>query len=557
MGAEELDRIGEQIGGADESTGLPVGLTLIGGAIAAAVLFPITWLVLRAVGIGVDRIVELLAQPTTLEVLVNSVLLVTIVTVGSVVIGVPLAYLTVQTDLPGRRLVTVLVSLPLVIPSYIGAFAFVSAFGPRGALAGFLSPLGIESLPPIYGLQGAALVLTLFTYPYVFLTTRAALLSFDATMVEAARTLNQSRWEAFKRVTLPQITPGITAGALLVALYALSDFGTPAIMHYDVFTRVIFVEYNAFGRDFAALLSLQLLAVTLVILSIESRLSGGDRGAYGSRGSKRAAIVRLKGWIVLSVGFVSLVVALCLVIPIGILLMWLTRNPPGYSAGGFEFSWVFGWNSFMAAILAAGAATILALPVAYLSARYRSVVTTAIDRATYVGYAVPGIVLGLALVYFGATYAPFLYQTIPLLIFAYVVRFLPQAVGSVRSSVLQVDPKLPEAARTLGRSNLSAFRSVTLPLILPGIVAGASLVFLTTMKELPATLLLRPTGFDTFVTYIWRVQAAGYYGEAAIPALALVVISGISMLVILAREGYGATVSVEDSGSITGDENGE
>ncbi|HKJ58062.1 MAG TPA: iron ABC transporter permease [Halobacteriales archaeon] len=521
--------------GGSRSERTPAGLTLVGALVAAAVLFPATWLVIRVVGIPIDRTVDLLTGTTMAEVLVNSVVLVVVVTVASALIGVPLAFLTARTDLPGRRVVTVIAALPLVVPSYIGAFAFVSAFGPRGEFADALAPLGVESIPSIYGLLGTALVLTLFTYPYVFLTTRAALLTFDARLVEAARTLNHSRWGAFRRVTLPQIAPGIAAGSLLVALYTLSDFGTPAIMGFDVFTRVIYVEYNAFGRDFAALLSLQLLAVTAVILAIESRLSR-DASAYGGAGGRTGSRMRLGAWKAPALAIVGLIALLALVLPVGILVVWLQRGSPAFAGGGFAFSWVIGWHSVYVSVLAAAVATVAAVPVAYLAARYRSTLTTLIDRATYVGFAFPGLVLGLALVYFGSAYAPALYQTIPLLIFAYVVRFLPQSVGSIRSSVLQVDPRLGEAARTLGRTPMEAFRSVTLPLIAPGVVAGAALVFLTTMKELPATLLLRPTGFDTLVTYIWRVQDAGYYGQAAVPALALVAISGLSMLVIVGRE---------------------
>jgi iron(III) transport system permease protein len=148
----------------------------------------------------------------------------------------------------------------------------------------------------------------------------------------------------------------------------------------------------------------------------------------------------------------------------------------------------------------------------------------------------PGVVLGLALVFFGVKFVPTLYQTLPLLVFAYVVRFLPQAVGTTSSSVLQVDAHLVEAARALGESPRSAFRRVTLPLIWPGVLAGAALVFLTSMKELPATLMLRPTGFETLVSYIWQVQEAGYYGLAAVPALTLIAVSAGSMAVILAQE---------------------
>ena len=196
----------------------PPALTLLAALVALASLFPVTWLVLRVVGIPTGRALALLTSPSMAEVLGNSVLLVVVVTAASALVGVPLAFLTTRTDLPGKRVVTVVAALPLVVPSYIGAFAFVSAFGPRGEFADALAPLGVQSIPSIYGLFGTALVLTLFTYPYVFLTTRAALLSFDARLVDAARTLNHSRWSAFRRVTLPQVAPGIAAGSLLVAL---------------------------------------------------------------------------------------------------------------------------------------------------------------------------------------------------------------------------------------------------------------------------------------------------------------------------------------------------
>jgi iron(III) transport system permease protein len=232
----------------------------------------------------------------------------------------------------------------------------------------------------------------------------------------------------------------------------------------------------------------------------------------------------------------ALVGLVAILLPIGIFWMWLGRTGPGYATGSMSFSWSYGWNSVYVALLSAGAAILVALPIALRSAVSDSRLATLADRAPYVGYATPGIVLAIALVSFSLDVLPALHKTIPLLVFAYVVRFMPQAIGSIRTSTLQVDRRLVEAARTLGRSRLSTFRAVTLPLILPGIATGAALVFLTTMKELPATLVLRPLGFDTLVTYIWRVQEAGLYGQAAVPALVLVVVSGLSMAVILAQE---------------------
>ncbi|MFB6298232.1 MAG: ABC transporter permease [Salinirussus sp.] len=512
---------------------LPSLLTAGSVLLALVLLSPVAWVLLRAGEVESARAVSLLVDPDTLQILVNSLLLVGVVTAGSLLVGVPLAILTVQTDLPFRRFWTVVAALPLVVPSYIGAFAFVSAFGPRGVLQGILAPLGVERIPAMFGLLGTSVVLTLFTYPYVYITTRAALLSFDGTVIEAARTLNHSRWEAFRRVTLPQIKPGIAAGALLVALYTLSDFGTPQIMRYDVFTRMIFVEYSNFNRGFAALLSVLLLVLTLGILAWEARISASREGAHVATTGHRAGRVQLGKWTVPALLFCAGIAFLGLVVPVGILTMWLFRPSPGYAAGGFDFQAVYAWNSVFVAAAAAVAAVLVALPIAYLSARGDSWLSSLPERATYVGYAMPGVVLGLSLVFLGLKYASGIYRTLVLLVFAYVVRFVPQAVGTLESSILQVDPKHVEAARSMGDAPLRSFRRVVLPQVTPGVFAGGALVFLTTMKELPATLILRPAGFETFVTYIWQVQEQGYYGQAAVPALVLVGVSALSMLVIL------------------------
>jgi iron(III) transport system permease protein len=220
-------------------------------------------------------------------------------------------------------------------------------------------------------------------------------------------------------------------------------------------------------------------------------------------------------------------------VPLGILLMWMLRSTTENVPSSYLFEWGLAWNSLGVAAAAAVASVLVALPIAYLSARSDSWLGSLPERATYVGYATPGVVVGLALVFLGLKYANALYQTVPLLVFAYVVRFVPQAVGTIESSVLQVDPRHVEAARSMGDTSFRSFVRVVLPQVMPGVVAGGALVFLTTIKELPATLMLRPFGFETFVTHIWEVQEGAYYGQAAVPALILVAVSGLSMLVIL------------------------
>ena len=529
---------------ADDPDARPLGLTLLAGAVAASMILPLTWLLFEATQVDPTRARELLVRPATIETVLNSLLLMGGVTLFSVLLGVPLAWLTVQTDLPFRRFWSVVVALPLVVPSYIGAFTFVSAFGPRGEFQSILQPLGVERLPEIYGLPGSILVITLYTYPYVYLTARAGLLSFDTTLLEAARSLNHGRWAAFRKVTLPHVRPSVAAGALLAALYAVSDFGTPAIMRLPVFTRQIFVEFNAFNQDYASLLSLQLLAVVVVVLTVESRIRPNDTVHSDGGDRSDGPVIELGVWRWPATLLPASVAGLALLVPIWILGLWLvTADLAARPELALRLEYVT--NSVSVAGVAALLAVVAALPVAYLAARDDSRLAWLFERSTYVGFAVPGIVLALALVFFATGYetaaipfAPEIYQTLPLLVFAYVVRFMPQAVGSIRTSTLQVDPKLVEAARSLGTSPVSAFRKITLPLVTPGIVAGAALVFLTTMKELPATLILRPTGFETLVTIVWRAQEAAFFQYAVIPSVLLLAVSGLSMIVIL-RQGRG------------------
>ncbi|MFW6434741.1 MAG: diguanylate cyclase [Halovenus sp.] len=354
----------------NENEQLPIGLTLLSGAVAAAMVFPLTWLFVKASTVDIERARALMFRGETLDILLNSLLLMSLVTLFSILIGVPLAYLTVRTNLPFRRFWTILVALPLVVPSYIGAFAFVSAFGPRGEFQSLLAGFGIEPVPEIYGLEGAVFVITLYTYPYVYLTTRAALISFDERLIDAARTLNHGRWEAFRRVTLPQVRPAVAAGGLLAALYALSDFGTPAIMRFPVFTRQIYVENRSFSSDYAALLSLQLLAVVLVVLALEWRIRSNQTvSGDGSEGAESRIDLGWLRWP--ATALPAAVATVALVVPIWILTLWTQRAGDTYRTD-LTFEWIQAFNSIGVSAAAAIIAGLCALPVAYLAANHDS-----------------------------------------------------------------------------------------------------------------------------------------------------------------------------------------
>lgn len=455
-----------------------------------------------------------------LEVLTNTLLLMGITAFGAILLGVPLAILLTYVQLPWKKFWLVLLAAPLAMPSYLGAFTFYAAFGYSGELNNLT---GIET-PPFEGLFGASVIMTLYTYPFVLLSTRAALSSLDASQVYAARTLGMSLFPALWRVALPRIANGIAAGALLASLYALSDFGTPAFMGLDTFTRVIYVEYNAFGLSQAAMLSLQLLVIVALVLYLESRVKGSQEPP----GRHLMFWPNVKQSLLMILAMLP-VVLFAIVLPLAVFSLWLWRD----GAGNFEID--YAWNSAQASLLAAIAAVIVALPLAHASIKGKA--GKLMERIVFVGFGIPGIVMGTALVYLGLQ-LPFLYQTLALLVAAYVLRFIPLAVGSIRTAHENLDGTMVNAARLLGASPQEAFRRITLPLTMRGVVAGGALVFLEAMRELPATLLLGPTGYETLATYLWRVYEAGYFGLAAIPGLLLIFISVLALLLMLTGERF-------------------
>lgn len=507
--------------------------------ITLALLLPFFYLIIRAVSVG-ERAIPLLMTWRTLSIILNSAGLAITVTFFSLLIALPLAWLTVRTELPGRRIWIILTTLPLVFPSYVGGYAFVAMVGPKGMLQQLLEPLGVERLPSIYGWPGAVLVLTLFTYPYLLLNIRTGLRHLDPALEEAARGLGYNSWETFWYMTLPALRPSIASGSLLVSLYVLSDFGAVSILQFNSFTRAIYIQYqNSFDRSLASLLSILLVGMTILLLVGARHL----QGTWNERSSGNVGVARkqrrslLRGWTWPVLLFCSSIVLLGLIIPTSVIFYWLIR---GLSTGeSFISLWSASWHSVQAALLAALAATFFALPIAYLSVRYPSLYSTLTNRAVYLGYGLPGIVVALSLVFFGARYVPMLYQTLFMLVFAYIVRFLPQSLGTIRSSLLQVDKKLEEAAKGLGLNRQEILQKVIIPLLRPGIFAGAALVFLTTIKELPATLLLAPTGFSTLAIQVWSATDEAFFARAAAPALLLLAVSSLSIFIILKEEERG------------------
>ncbi len=500
--------------------------------VGALMLLPPAYLLVRTVGAG-ETAVSALLKLSTLQTLGRTIWLATSVTIASALIAVPIAWLTTCTDLPGCRFWSVVTALPLVLPSYVAAYLLISILGPKGLAQLWL---GVDKLPDIHGFFGAFLALTLMSYPFTLLTVRAAFKRMDPSLVEAARSLGHTPWQAFWRVTVPQLRPSLIAGSLLVALYVLRDFGAVTMMRYNTFTRMIYIQYQSFSsRSLAAALSLVLIGLTALILYAEYRSRGNIQYARQSAGTARLRQpIQLGHWRWLALAFMILLVTLALILPAGGLLYWLIRG--AMQGTTLATMWSASWNSLLVASATAVLTLLAALPVAVLSVRRPGRLSHLLERLTYVGYALPGIVIALAFVFYGANYLPSLYQTLPLLIIAYLVLFVPQAVGTARTSLLQVPRCLEEAGRSLGHTSGQVFHQITLPLLRSGLLAGAGLVFLTTMKELPTTLILSPMGFDTLATAVWSHISEAFFAQAAAPALMILLLSSLPLAVLTLRD---------------------
>lgn len=486
---------------------------------------PLVYLVVRTAGEGRERVLSVLLSERVVELTARSLALTAVVTTACVVLGVGSAYLVTRTDVPGRRVFGVLAALPLAVPSYVLAYAWVAAVHP---------------IDPSYVFEGfwaAALVLTLGSYPYVFLPVAAALVGADPAAEEVSRSLGRGSWRTFFSVTLRQVRPAVAAGGLLVALYVLSDFGAVAITRTDTFTRALFTYFDLGLSRPALVLATVLVVLTVLVLAGETatRRRGARYARVGGGAARPAPPLRLRAarWPVAA--GLALVSALALGVPAVSLVRWFGAgvSRPGSLGEVAAAAGASLWVSFAGAVVT----VLLALPIGLLVARAPGVAATVLERLAYLPHALPGVVVGLSLVFFGINVAYPLYQSVWLLALAYGVLFLPLGVGAVAAAAAQAPPGLEQVARSLGRGPAAVFRTVTLPLTAPGIGAGAALAFLTCMKELPATLLLRPTGMETLATRVWSHTGVAEYAAAAPYAALLVVLAAVPTWLLASRSG--------------------
>jgi iron(III) transport system permease protein len=521
--------------------------------IAAAVAFPII-VVFSYVFAPRGEIWSHLAETVLTRYVLNSVLLVLGVGIGVLLIGVPTAWLVTLCRFRGRRWFDWALLLPMAMPAYVVAYTYTGLLDYAGPVQSTLrlifdSPGGLRWLPDIRSLPGAVLMLVLVLYPYVYLLARAAFLEQSACVLEVSRTLGCSPWRGFWRVALPLARPALVAGVALALMEALNDFGTVEYFGVETLATGIYRVWRGMGDAVAGAQIAALLLVLVFILLAVERWSRGRRSfAHSTNRYRPLPRYQLSGGREMAaMACCAIPVLLGFVLPGGVLLSWAVSYADMWSGERFV---VLVRNSFMMAGFAAFLAVSLATVLAYALRQRPSLPTKMAVRIAGFGYAIPGPVLAVGILLpfaaidhalnawlqagFGIALGLLLSGTLVAVTFAYLVRFLTVSLNVVEASLGKVTPSMDHAARSLGRTSMGTLGSVHLPIMRASLLTAGIVVFVDVLKELPATLVLRPFNFDTLATMTYNLASDERLAEAAVPALAIVAV-GIIPVYLMAR----------------------
>lgn len=525
-------------------------------AIAIGVLAPVLTLAWLAFGSDVGHWGPLFAHVLPRAALNTAVLLAGVGTLV-LVIGTGCAWLITACDFPGRRVLHWALLLPLAMPTYIVAFAYLDLLHPIGPVQGAIRwALGVDSprqfrLPDLRSMPGAIFVLGFVLYPYVYMTARAMFMTQPAHLMEAARTLGESRRGAFFRVALPLARPALAVGLSLALLETLNDIGASEFLGINTLTVAVYTTWIT-RSDLAGAAQIACAMLFMVVALVWLERNGRQHQRFGSAQRMRAMQPRrLHGsaaW--LATAIATLPVLIGFVAP-ALYLVWESAKRL-HQGGGVSHGLLTSLGNTLA--LAAGVTVVAVaggLVVAWTARSQGSRPSRARwqARAATLGYAVPGTVLAIglltpALAVDAALANALGLQGLPLmgagivLVVACAIRFLAMPVGGIEAGLARIPPAIEQASRLLGETSGGTLRRVHLPLLQPAIATGALLVFVDAMKELPATLLLRPANFDTLATWLYAEAARGTYEEGAIAALAIVAV-GLLPVMLLARNQLG------------------
>ena len=521
-------------------------------AYAGAVLVLLPLLVLALSWNSLDSTIwNHLLETQMARLLGNTLVLAVGVIVGVVLLGVSLAWLTSLCNFPGRRWLDWALMLPFAVPAYVLAFVMIGILDFAGPLQTTLRGwLGNDfRMVSIRSTGGVIFVLVLVFYPYVYMLARGAFLAQGRGLMEAARILGHSPWQAFWRVALPMARPAIGAGAALAVMETLADFGAVSVFNYDTFTTAIYKTWYGFYSLQTATQLASLLPLFVLLALYAERRAQGSKRFPGSDKPRQGPLFQLRGvraW--LAAGYCLLILAVAFVIPLVQLFYWLFTS-------GSDFDERY-WSLIRNTLTLGGIAAVTTVVVAMLQVLARRLqpmrrVRSAVALAN-LGYALPGSVLAVGIMFAFSVAdnqlvvplqawlgvdspAPLLLGSLFALLLAYLIRFMAVASGPLDTALARIRPALPEAAHSLGHTGASVFWRVYLPLLMPGLLSAGLLVFVDVLKEMPATLLMRPFGWDTLAVRIHSLTAEGNWPEAALPAITLVATGLLPVIVLIRR----------------------
>ncbi|CAH0992865.1 hypothetical protein SIN8267_03002 [Sinobacterium norvegicum] len=490
-----------------------------------------------------------LYQTQLIDLLINTAILLVGVGVGVTVLGVSLAWFATLCDFPGRQYCEWALMLPLAIPTYVLAFVVLGQWDYMGPIQ-----QAIRSIQPGFGVDvrnhfTVVAIMTAVLYPYVYMLARSAFVAQGSDVIEASRVLGLNNTQAFFKVSLPMARPAIVAGLALALMETLADFGAVSVFNYDTFTTAIYKSwFGLFNLQAAAQLASLLMLFVVLALMTERYARNGGRDEQGRRPQHHYRIKLTGARRYLVAFYCWSIVVVCFVIPVIQLALWAMEVIETEISGRYlqllKHTLILGFGA--AAIIVTAA-----LLIAFAQRSYGNRLTEAATTVAGMGYALPGSVLAVGVVMsfgfidrellvplqqaLGGGTAPVLVGGLAGLLLAYFVRFLAVAMGPVQSSIERVRPSVPEAAKLLGANSWRLIGRIYLPMLRPGVLTAMLLVLVDVMKEMPATLLLRPFGWDTLAVRIFEMTAEGEWERAAVPAVTLVLAGLIPVIVLISR----------------------
>jgi iron(III) transport system permease protein len=494
--------------------------------------------------LGFGNYVQIFTRNYYLNGLKNTLYVGFMGTLGACLVGVPLAFFTARFHIRGKALISTLAILVLVAPPFIGAYSWIMMLGANGFVTNFFGWFGLQT-PTIYGAHGIILVFTLKFFPFVFLMTQTALMAVNKSYEDAAQNLGCNTWQLFFKITLPLVFPAVSTGAIICFVLSIADFGTPAILGRG-FRTLSTIAYSAYTSELggtptmAVTVSLVMMAISIVALFAQRRIL--SRRRYASSLTNAPVVHQLRGPANIAVHAYCYAVVLVAMAPTFVVFYtsFLETNGPVF-VGGFglsSYARVLSdapeaiLNSFKFALAAVVMIAVASALISYLIVRRDNAVSGAIDFLMMVPYLVPGVVMAIGFVTTFRTSWFDLTGTGLIIVMIFFIRRLPYGVRSVTTSMRQVKPSIEEAAINLGASPLKAFATVTVPLIMPGLIVGALMSFITAINELSSTLIVYTSGTVTMPVKIYIAVLDGEFGVAAALSTILLVCTGACVYVV-------------------------